>query len=79
MASIVIQVLKYIVLLMILMYTLSAFYVFRLEEQPEQQKKIYVSQKFLLFGIHGLGFLCLILKNPSIELAGCVWILSFVI
>jgi len=70
MASIVIQVLKYIVLLMILMYTFSAFYVFRIEEQPEQQKKIYVSQKFLLFGIHGLGFLCLILKNPSIELAG---------
>lgn len=70
MASIVIQVLKYIILIMLLMYTISAFYVFRLEEQPEQEKKIYASQKFLLFGIHGFGFLCLILKNPSIELAG---------
>ncbi len=70
MASIVIQVLKYSILLMILLYTFSAFYVFRFEEQPEKQKKIYVSQKFLLYGIHGFGFLCLILKNPSIELAG---------
>lgn len=70
MASILIQVLKYILLLMILMYSFSTFYVFRLEEQPEKQKKIYVSQKFLIFGIHGIGFLCLILKNPSIELAG---------
>lgn len=70
MASIVIQALKYVILLMIVLYTFSAFYVFRLEEQPEKQKKIYVSQKFLLFGIHGLGFLCLFLKNPGIELAG---------
>jgi len=70
MASIVIQALKYIILFMMLLYTFSAFYVFRFEEQPEKQKKIYVSQKFLLYGIHGFGFLCLLLKNPSIELAG---------
>lgn len=70
MASIVIQVLKYIILSMLLMYSVSAFCVFRLEEQPEKQKKIYIFQKLLLFGIHGLGFICLILKKPSIELAG---------
>ncbi len=70
MASIVIQALKYVILFLIILYTFSAFYVYRFEKQPEKQKRIYVSQKFLLYGIHGAGFLCLIIKNPSIELAG---------
>ena len=52
------------------MYSFSTVYALRYEEQPELQKKIYASQRFLIFGIHGLGFLCLIAKNPSVELAG---------
>lgn len=70
MASIVIQTLKYVIMFLMILYTFSVSYVYRFEKQPEKQKKIYISQKFLLYGIHGFGFLCLILKNPSIELAG---------
>lgn len=70
MASIMIQTFKYIIMFLFLGYVFEAFSVFRYGKQVEKQKKIYVKQKLLLFAIHGLGFLCLYLKNPSTELVG---------
>ena len=48
----------------------GAFYVFRYGKQPEKQKNIYAMQKLFLFLIQGLGYGCLYLKNPSMELVG---------
>lgn len=70
MVSMAIQAIKYIILFLFMMYILSAISVFRNGKQPEKQKNIYVLQKVLLFGVHGLGFLCLYLKEPSQELIG---------
>lgn len=70
MASIMIQVSKYIILFLFLGYMFGAFYVFRYGKQPEKKKKIDTLQKIFLFAIHALGFLCLYLKEQSMELVG---------
>lgn len=70
MASILIQTIKYIIMFLFLVYVFGAFSVFGYGKDVEKQKKIYRMQKFLMFVIHGLGFACLYLKNPSIELIG---------
>ncbi len=70
MASIIIQVSKYIILFLFLGYVFSAFYVFHYGKQPEKQKTMYMMQKIFLFAIHGLGFFCLYLKDRSTELVG---------
>ena len=70
MASIIIQTFKYMIMFLFLGYVFEAFSVFRYGKQVEKQKKIYRMQKVLLFAIHGLGFLCLYLKNPNVELIG---------
>ncbi len=70
MASIFIQACKYIIMFLFLGYVFEAFSVFRYGKQIEKQKKIYNIQKTLLFAIHGLGFLCLYIKNPTKELLG---------
>ena len=70
MASIFIQACKYIIMFLFLGYVFEAFSVFRYGKQIEKQKKIYNIQKILLFTIHGLGFLCLYIKNPTKELLG---------
>lgn len=70
MASIMIQACKYVIMFLFLGYVFEAFSVFRYGKQVEKQKKIYRLQKVLLFAIHGLGFFCLYLKNPSTELVG---------
>lgn len=70
MASILIQACKYVIMFLFLIYVFEAFSVFRYGKQAEKQKHIYAMQKSLLFGIHGLGFFCLYLKNPNIELVG---------
>lgn len=70
MASIIIQVSKYIILFLFLGYMFGAFYVFHFGKRPEKQKKIYTLQKVCLFVIHGLGFLCLYLQEQSMELVG---------
>ena len=70
MASIMIQTFKYIIMFLFLFYVFESFFVFRYGKQIEKQKKIYATQKVLLFAIHGLGFLSLYVKNPSMELIG---------
>ncbi|MBR2046084.1 MAG: FtsW/RodA/SpoVE family cell cycle protein, partial [Agathobacter sp.] len=70
MASILIQAIKYIIMFLFLGYVFGAFSVFSYGKQVETQKNIYVMQKILLFLIHGLGFVCLYLKNPSMQLVG---------
>lgn len=70
MASIVIQLAKYILMFLFLGYMFSAFYVFRYGKMAEKQKNIYVLQKVLLFSIHAIGFLCLYLKTNQIEIVG---------
>lgn len=70
MASILIQVFKYIILFLFLGYVFGAFYVFRYGGQPDKQKKIYIMQKIVLFAIHGLGYLCLYLQEKSMEIVG---------
>ncbi|MBQ3559110.1 MAG: FtsW/RodA/SpoVE family cell cycle protein [Agathobacter sp.] len=70
MASIIIQVSKYIILFLFLGYIFGAFYVFRYGKQPEKQKIIYNIQKVFLFAIHGLGYLCLYLQDNNTELVG---------
>lgn len=70
MASIIIQALKYVIMFLFLGYMFETFSVFRYGKQAEKQKQIYGIQKILLFGIHGLGFFCLYVKNPTTELVG---------
>ena len=70
MASIIIQVTKYIILFLFLGYVFGAFYVFRYGGQPKKQNKFYIMQKIALFAIHGLGYFCLYLQEQSMELLG---------
>lgn len=70
MASIMIHALKYIIMFLFLGYVFGAFSVFSYGKQIETQKNIYATQKLLMFLIHGLGFFCLYLKKPSMELVG---------
>lgn len=70
MASILIQAAKYIIMFLFLGYVCSAFFVFRFGKQIEKQRKIYNLQKVLMYSIHGLGFLCLYLKDNNVEIIG---------
>ena len=70
MASILVQISKYIIMFLLLIYIFGALYVFRYKNAPEDQKTIYVIQKILMYLIHGIGFVCLYLNGPNIELIG---------
>ena len=70
MASIVIQLSKYIIMFLFLIYVFGAFYVFRYGGQPKKQKKIYIMQKVVMFVIHGIGYFCLYLQEKSMEIIG---------
>ena len=70
MASIFIQASKYIILFLFFVYIFGAFYVFRYNKEPEEQKTIYIVQKIMLYVIHGIGFFCLYLQNPDVKIIG---------
>lgn len=70
MASIVIQVTKYVLMFLFLGYIFGAFYVFRYGKDTEKQKRIYAIQKVFLYVIHALGYLCLYLQDKNIEIIG---------
>uniref|UniRef100_UPI0040560059 FtsW/RodA/SpoVE family cell cycle protein n=1 Tax=Agathobacter sp. TaxID=2021311 RepID=UPI0040560059 len=70
MTSIAIQASKYMIMFMFLIYTFECFHVFRYGNEAEEQKHIYRVQKVMLYGIHGLGFLCLYLQQRDVQILG---------
>lgn len=70
MASIIVQISKYLILFLFLGYLFGCFFVFRKGKRTENQRIVYNIQKVFLYAIHFLGFLCLYLQNQDIQLIG---------
>lgn len=70
MTSIMIQLCKYVLIVFMLSYLFSTFYAFRMTERSKNTRILYAVQKGFIYIIHFLGFFCLYLKEPSVELAG---------
>ena len=70
MASIIVQISKYLILFLFLGYLFGCFFVFRKGKQTEKQRIVYNIQKVFLYAIHFLGFLCLYQQKQDIQLIG---------
>ena len=70
MATLMIQVMKYVMLALFGMYVVSSFYILRYKNKPEYQTVSNIFQRTLIFCVHGLGYLCLYFRNESVELLG---------
>ena len=70
MASVFAQAIKYILLFLFVLYTLSAFGILRYDKEPEKQVGFSVVQRILILTMHGLGFFCLYTKEENVELIG---------
>lgn len=70
MASILIQLSKYLIMFLFLAYLFGCFYVFRLDKKGGKQKIVYVIQRILIFAIHLIGYLCLYQMEEDIQLIG---------
>ena len=68
MASVIIQYSKYIILVLFLLYVFGAYFALGYEKHPKIQKRICLVQKIFLYAIHAMGFLCLYLKESSMEI-----------
>ncbi len=70
MASIIVQLSKYLILFLFLGYLFGCFSAFVKGKQLKEQKTVYVIQKVLLYIIHFLGFVCLYQKKADVQLIG---------
>lgn len=70
MASIMVQMFKYLILFCFIGYIFGCFYVYRKGTTEKQKKNTYIVQKVLLYCIHAFGFFTLYLHNPDIKLIG---------
>ena len=70
MVHILVQLSKYIMILLFLIYTFECFHVFRFEANSSRQISIYNTQRKLMYLIHADGFLVLFLTSGNVELIG---------
>lgn len=70
MASIIVQLSKYLIMFLFLGYVFGCFSAFVRRKQLKEQKMVYVIQKVLIYVIHFLGFVCLYLKDADLQLIG---------
>ena len=73
MVHLIVQLSKYIMIILFLIYTFLCFHLFKYPDKPKKQRHIYNLQRFYMFLIHLDGFLVLI--GLSIVISIVVYIL----
>lgn len=67
MENIIVELSKYIIIILMTLYTLFSFTVFR-NNDKKRQNRIFHKQRFLICVIHGFSFLVLFLNTSSIKI-----------
>ena len=70
MIHILVQISKYFMILLFLIYTYECFHVFRFESNSGRQQAIYNTQRELMYVIHFNGFLMLFLTSKNVQIIG---------
>lgn len=70
MIHILVQISKYFMILLFLIYTYECFHVFRFESNSGRQQAIYNTQRELMYVIHFNGFLILFLTSKNVQIIG---------
>ena len=61
---------KYLLVLLLLLYTYDSFHVFAYQGKDKLQRHVYARQRFYMFFIHFVGFGLLFLKEYNIQIIG---------
>lgn len=70
MVHILVQLSKYFMILLFLIYTYECFHVFRFESNSRKQYAIYNTQRQLMYLIHFNGFFVLFLTSGNVQIIG---------
>lgn len=70
MVHILVEISKYLMILLFLLYTFECFWVLRYSASSKKPKRIYRSQRRILFIIHADAFLVLFLTTMNVEMVG---------
>ena len=70
MVHLIVQLSKYIVIILFLIYTFLCFHLFKYPDKPKKQKHIYNLQRFYMFLIHLDGFLVLFVTTMDTKIIG---------
>ena len=70
MVHLIVQLSKYIMIILFLIYTFLCFHLFKYPDKPKKQKHIYNLQRFYMFLIHLDGFLVLFVTTMDTKIIG---------
>ena len=69
MVHLIVQISKYLMILLFLIYTYLCFHIFRFSDRPKKQKRIYEKQRVYMLLIHFDGFLVLYVTTLDLKIA----------
>lgn len=78
MIHLIVQLSKYLMILLFLIYTFLCFYVFRFEQGGESAAAIYRTQRKIMFFMHADAFLVLYLTTMDVQMIG-FYLMQFVL
>ena len=70
MVHLIVQLSKYIMIILFLVYTFFCFHIFRYPDKPKKQKHVYKIQRVYMFLIHLDGFLVLFVTTMDVKIIG---------
>lgn len=70
MVHLIVQLSKYIMMILFLVYTFFCFHIFRYPDKPKKQKHVYRIQRVYMFLIHLDGFLVLFVTTMDTKIIG---------
>ena len=70
MVHLIVQLSKYIMIILFLIYTFLCFHLFKYPDKPKKQRHIYNLQRFYMFLIHLDGFLVLFVTTMDTKIIG---------
>lgn len=70
MVHLIVQLSKYLMILLFLIYTFLCFYVFRLDQDSKRADSAYALQRKIMYLIHGDAFLVLYLTTGDVQVIG---------
>ncbi len=73
MVHLIVQLSKYIMIILFLIYTFLCFHLFKYPDKPKKQKHIYNLQRFYMFLIHLDGFLVLFVTTMDTKIIGFLY------
>ena len=68
MVHLIVQISKYLMILLFLIYTYLCFHIFRFSDRPKKQKRIYEKQRVYMLLIHFDGFLVLYVTTLDLKI-----------